>query len=35
MRPDIYLSKKEHPRESIVETQGLHQDGLTYKSYNG
>ena len=35
MRPDTYFSKQEHPRESIVETQGLHQDGLISLSYNG
>ena len=35
MRPDTYFSKQEHPRESIVETQGLHQDGFSSLSYNG
>ena len=29
------IVQQEHPRGSIVETQGLHQDGLNSLSYNG
>ena len=29
-----HMAKQEHPRESIVDPQGLHQDGLESLSYN-
>ena len=29
------MKKQEHQRGSIVEPQGLHQDGLISLSYNG
>ena len=32
---NISIIKQEHPRGSIVEPQGLHQDGLNSLSYNG
>ena len=33
--PFTPMFKQEHPRGSIVEPQGLHQDGLNSLSYNG